>query len=265
MGEPSSKKSTAKPIFSTSNRTSSYRASRSEANLRRPELWSGSRHGCKPSASCIFRYPATSCISSNPRNQIAPCLSRSCRIFAAFLAKYAAPSAFICGVARTSSGHAGAFRACFCASTTLILYIKEEKESFEVELVAHHGLVLWKKDCRRTYPSESHLVNGHSHISERSGCDKSESRKFSFPGRFSHVGLDPAPGASRTGGASTSTVALVDTNALVEDDGDGIRTKELANGHAKAATSANDLSFIVTACGYSGAFIEGTEPDRSAI
>jgi hypothetical protein len=77
--------------------------------------------------------------------------------------------------------------------------------------------------------------------------------------------LDPAPGASRTGGASTSTVAFAETTALVKDDGDGFRTNELANGHAKAATSANDPSFMVVANGYSGVCIERMWPDRSAI
>jgi hypothetical protein len=168
---------------------------------------------------------------------------------AAFLAKYAAPSAFIWGVARTSRGHLGAFRACFWASTTLILFKERNEMSvYKLEVVTPHGSHI--ESTGRPYPSESHRVSGHSHISDRSGCDKSESRKFSFPGRFSHSGMDPASGASRAGGASTSTVAFADTNALVVDDDDGVKTNELANGQANAATNTIDPSFMMMAVSY---------------
>jgi hypothetical protein len=59
--------------------------------------------------------------------------------------------------------------------------------------------------------------------------------------------MDPAAGASRVGGASTSTVAFADTNALVVDDDDGVKTNGLANGQANAATNTIDLSFMMMA------------------
>lgn len=118
---------------------------------------------------------------------------------------------------------------------------KKGVRMYELGMAMPRGSLGENSSSCRPYPSESHRVNGHSHISDRSGCDKSESRKFSFPGRFSQLGLDPAPGASRAGGASTSTVAFADTNAL----DDGVNTNELANGQARAATNTIDPSFMV--------------------
>jgi hypothetical protein len=55
---------------------------------------------------------------------------------------------------------------------------------------------------RTTYPSLSHLVNGHSHIADRSGKLKSDCRNCSCvrpDGRSSQTGSRPANGASLTG------------------------------------------------------------------
>jgi hypothetical protein len=75
--------------------------------------------------------------------------------------------------------------------------------------------------------------------------------------------MEPAPGASRAGGASTSTVAFADTNALVDDDDDdGVKTNELANGQARAATNTIDPSFMMAFRYFEAAYWR-TETDRS--
>mmetsp|Transcript_24924 Transcript_24924/g.59182 ORF Transcript_24924/g.59182 Transcript_24924/m.59182 type:complete len:275 (-) Transcript_24924:59-883(-) len=160
-------------------RTSSYNASRSEENLRRPEEWSGSKHGSNSNASCISRYPLTPFIKSNPRSQMAPYFNKSSLICSLLLAKYSAPNLLSSSDARISKGQCGILAASFCASTT-------------------------------SMSSELHLVNGHSHIPLKSGLDMSDAinSSGSSPGRSSHSGSHPAPGVSRTGVADSVVSGL---------------------------------------------------------
>jgi len=103
---------------------------------------------------------------------MAPYLRSSARIISLFSAKYWAPLALSSSDARISSGQLGILAASFCA-------------------------------CTMSMPSESHFVNGHSHMPERSGFDISLAMNFSGerPGRSSHSGTNPASGAVRSGGS----------------------------------------------------------------
>lgn len=68
-----------------------------------------------------------------------------------------------------------------------------------------------------SYPSESHLVKGHSHMPLKSGLPMSEAKNSSCgkPGRSSHSGTHPAPGASRTNPVAASSVSAVAANRAV--------------------------------------------------
>ena len=223
----------------TAKLTSSYKASRSEANFRRPDECNGSKQGSKPKASYISRCPATPFIKSNPRNQTAPCFKRSARILSLFLEKYSAPIALSFGEARTSKGQLGALAASFCAFSTSILYQSENMSTPCLETKSIYLTYIGST----AYPSESHRVKGHSHIPLRSGLDMSLFMNSSGdrPGRFSHSGTHPAPGGSRVGGVSN---VAADNDDRTTTPCGAVVNATLAAGN-KTKESAEKESFMV--------------------
>lgn len=89
----------------------------------------------------------------------------------------------------------------------------------------------------RTYPSESHRVSGHSHMPPKSGFDMSEAMNSSCfnPVLPSHSGVEPASGATRSGGEA------VDDNCVVKevDAGTGLKASPLDT--IKAATAIENF------------------------
>lgn len=99
-----------------------------------------------------------------------------------------------------------------------------------------------------TYPSESHLVRGHSHISDRSGLERSDFMNSSGgkPVLPSHSGTYPAPGASLTGGGSMTEARSIDMSIALDwgpTKADAVPTKSrvVITERAKRIVSCGDI------------------------